>query len=247
MLIAEYFAPWSEKARWALDHHGVAYHYREHVPLVGEIALRVRTGRLRGRVSTPALVADGAVLHDSFDIARYAEANGRGAPLFPLAHEAAIATWNARSEIALAAGRSLYLERFARDPAAQLDMQPRDLPPWLRRASARGTGIAIAFIRRKYGIDQAASKAAEAALTLELDDLRAALGRRSHLLGDAFTYADVAMAVTLQFVTPVDTKYLPLGPAAWKAWRHPRLAERYADLAAWRDELYARHRTSPTS
>lgn len=242
LLIAEYFAPWSEKARWALDHHRVGYEYREHVPLIGELALRARTGRIRGRVSTPALVTDSGVLHDSFEIACYAEANGRGAPLFPRAHEAAIAAWNARSEAALAAGRALYLERLACDARAQIDMQPRELPGWLRRATAPLTVLAIAFIRRKYGIDAAASREAEATLVRELDALRAELSGRTHLLGDALTYADIAMAVTLQFVAPVDPRYVPLGPAAQVAWTHPELAGHYADLTTWRDALYARCR-----
>jgi glutathione S-transferase len=246
-LIAEYFAPWSEKARWALDHHRVGYEYREHVPLIGELALRARTGRVRGRVSTPALVLDSGVLHDSFDIARYAEANGQGAPLFPLSYDAAIAAWNARSEAALAAGRALYLERLARDPRAQVDMQPRELPEWLRRATAPMTGLAVAFIRRKYGIDAAASREAEATLVRELNALRAMLSGRIHLLGDTLTYADITMAVTLQFVSPVDTRYVPLGPAALAAWTHPVLAGRYADLIAWRDALYERSRPAPAA
>ncbi|MEW6272776.1 MAG: glutathione S-transferase C-terminal domain-containing protein [Thermodesulfobacteriota bacterium] len=241
-LIAEYFAPWSEKARWALDHHQLAYGYREHVPLLGEIALRARTGRWRGRVSTPALVTDDGVLHDSFDIARWAEAHGRGAPLLPPGREGAVASWNARSESALSAGRALYLARLSRDPRAQVEMQPRALPGWLRRAMAPATGLAVAFIRRKYGIDGAASVLAEGALVRELDGLRSALAGRAHLLGDALSYADVAMAVTLQFVAPVDTRYVPLGPAALAAWTHAGLAERYGDLVAWRDALYARHR-----
>jgi glutathione S-transferase len=242
ILIAEYFAPWSEKARWALDHHRVEYEYREHVPLIGELSLRARTKRLSGRVSTPALVLDGRVLHDSFDIARHAEANGSGAALFPSPHGPVIAAWNDRSEAALAAGRVLYLERLARDPQAQIEMQPRELPEWLRRATAPMTRLVVRFIRRKYGIDAAASRSAEATLVRELDALREALSGRTHLLGETLTYADIAMAVTLQFVSPVDTRWVPLGPASVTAWTHPHLASRYPDLIGWRDTLYARWR-----
>lgn len=241
-LVAEYFAPWSEKARWALDHHGIAYDYREHVPLIGELLLRARTGRWRGRVSTPALLTDDGVLHDSFEIARWAEAHGGGAPLFPAGRDGEVASWNERSEAALAAGRALHLVRLSRDREAQVEMQPRELPAGLKRAMAPATALAIAFVRRKYGIDEAATAAAEATLARELEGLRAALVGRAHLLGDALSYADVAMAVTLQFVSPVDPRYVPLGAAARAAWTQPELAERFADLVAWRDELYARHR-----
>ncbi|WP_438041958.1 glutathione S-transferase family protein [Sorangium sp. So ce128] len=242
-LIAEHFAPWSEKARWALDHHGLAYSYREHVPLLGELLLRLRTRRPTGRVSTPALVTPHGVLTDSFAIARHADQIGRGPTLFPPDHDAAITAWNARSETALAAGRALYLERLTHDRAAKVEMQPPFLPAPVRRASVPAADLAIVFLRRKYGIDAAALAVADATLARELDGLREALaGDRAYLLGEGLTYADMAMAVTLQFVAPVDTRYIALSPAARAPWWHAALAERYADLVAWRDALYDRHR-----
>lgn len=144
--------------------------------------------------------------------------------------------------MALAAGRALHLVRPSGDRDAQADMQPRGLPARLRRAMAPATGLVIAFIRRKYGIDAAATAAAGATLARELEGLRAALAGRAYLLGQAFSCADVAMAVTLQFVAPVDPRFVPLGAGARAAWTQPELAERFADLIAWRDELYARHR-----
>jgi glutathione S-transferase len=48
------------------------------------------------------------------------------------------------------------------------------------------------------------------------------------------------MAATLQFVSPPEQ--LALGPATRVACHHPQLAARFAELLAWRDALYARHR-----
>lgn len=245
-LIGAYFSPWSEKARWALDHHGVDYRYREHVPVLGELALRVRLRAIRGRVSVPALLFDGKALRESFDIARYADSIGTRRSLFPAEHGAAIAAWNARSEVALAAGRALYLDRLLRDPAAQVDMQPRAFPAWIRRASAPMTGAAIAFMRRKYAIGPEVLADAESTLDRELANLSHSLSQnRPFLLGHSLTYADIAMAVTLQFVSPVDTKYVPLGASAIAVWTHPELAARYSDLVQWRDALYTQHRLLP--
>lgn len=53
------------------------------------------------------------------------------------------------------------------------------------------------------------------------------------------------MALTLQFIQPVDERFIPLGPGRRKAWSHPALAERFADLLRWRDQLYAEHRPAP--
>ena len=42
---------------------------------------------------------------------------------------------------------------------------------------------------------------------------------------------------------PVDGRYIFLGPATREVWTHGRLATDYPDLLAWRDRLYARHRS----
>ena len=30
------YSPWSHRAQWALEHHGTAVHYPEHLPLLAE-------------------------------------------------------------------------------------------------------------------------------------------------------------------------------------------------------------------
>ncbi len=243
-LVGEYFSPWTEKARWALDHHGVDYAYREHLPLVGEPLLRLRTRRRVGRVSVPLLLTDDGPIPDSFAIARHAERVGRGPLLFPADRADAIEAWNARSERALAASRVLYLERVAKDREAKAEMQPGFVPMIVRRASVPLADLAIAFLKSKYGVDDAAERAAEAALVAELEALRDGLARGGgrYLEGGRFTYADVTMAVVLQFVAPPGGDHLALGPATRAACHAPAIAARFADVAAWRDGLYAAHR-----
>lgn len=240
-LVGEAPSPWSEKARWALDHHRVPYAYREHYPLIGEPSLRLRARRLRGRVSTPMLLTQEGALIDSLRIAQYAERQGRGPALFPAGHEAQVLGWAARSEAALMAARVLYLDRLRHDRAAKLELQPGSFPRPVRRLALPLVDVAISFLRRKYGMPDSATAAAS--LARELEALRSALaGGKRYLVGDGFTFADIAMAVTLQFVSPVAGRYLVLGPATRAACTHPGLAARYPDLVAWRDGLYARHR-----
>jgi glutathione S-transferase len=66
---------------------------------------------------------------------------------------------------------------------------------------------------------------------------------RKYIL-DGFSFADIAMAATLQMVRPVADNYLAIGPATRDAWTDPELSERFADLLAWRDALYREHRFS---
>jgi glutathione S-transferase len=232
------YSPWSEKALWALEHHQVAHEREVHVPLAGELALRLKTRKLRGRVSVPVLVEPGRVLTDSFEIAQYAEHHGSGTPLFPEAHAAEIGRWNRRSEDALAAGRKVALQRSLAIPQALEEGLEPMLPPSLRaplRFVARG---GIAFMHRKYQT----ARADDSALTGALDALRAALGSNDYLLGGALSYADLAMAVVLQFVNPVSDAYIKLGLGTRQAMIDPELVLRYLDLIEWRDALYARHR-----
>src|SRR5580658_7746154 len=40
-LVSLHVSPWSERAKWALDHHRLAYTVVEHVPIAGERRLRL--------------------------------------------------------------------------------------------------------------------------------------------------------------------------------------------------------------
>jgi glutathione S-transferase len=242
-LVGEHFSPWTEKARWALDHHGIAYTYREHVPLLGELLLRARARKLTGRVSVPLLIDDGERVAGSLEIARHAETIGSGEPLFG-ARSAEVAEWDARSEVALAAARARYLERVVRSRDAKIELQPSYFPLALRRASVPIAGAGIGFIRRKYGIDSATTAAAEASVVHELEALRAGLasGGGRHLIDDRLSYADITMAATLQFVAPVADAFVPLGPATRATCEDDVITARFPDLVAWRDTLYARFR-----
>ncbi len=102
-------------------------------------------------------------------------------------------------------------------------------------------------MRRRLGtlaLDAPAVEVAELALRRALDELRAGLGEGSYLLGNRFSYADVAMATALSYVQPVDDAYLRLGPATRAARTQERLAGEYPDLLTWRDQIYANHRRS---
>jgi glutathione S-transferase len=239
-LVAESFAPWSEKARWALDHHRIRYRYREYVPVIDEPWLRWRLRALTGRVSTPTLLMADASHRDSFAIAAYAEHHGSGPPLFPADRAAGIAAWNACSERALAAGRVRVVARMAEVSGATTELIPATIPAALHPLLGAAAAATFAYLRWKYGFgsDVAAS---EPILRTALEDLRAALAGRDHLF-ENFTYADVTMAVVLQMVRPVADTYIPLGPAVREVWTNQPLAAEFADLLDWRDRLYAAHR-----
>lgn len=233
------FSPYSEKARWALDHHQVEYTWHEHVPMLGEMSLRWRAGSLGKKASVPLAIAGREVLRDSSEIARHAEKAGKGAPLF--VDDAACRSWDERGAAALGAGRVLVLVRSLADQQALRDSLPRWMPPALRSMTTPLARSGTRFVLKKYGGSPDDCDAAVKSLRESLVALRAALGTRSTLLSD-FSYADVSMAAVMQMVSPVGEEFIRLGDARRRAWTEPTLAREFADLVDWRDALYARHR-----
>ncbi|HEU5060347.1 MAG TPA: glutathione S-transferase N-terminal domain-containing protein [Kofleriaceae bacterium] len=241
VLTAMPISPWSEKARWALDHHRIRYAEEVYTPMLSEPALRWRLRRARGPVTVPVLFADGEAYTDSFEIAHYAERRGAGAPLFRRGLEAAIARWNRLSDAAMRAGRALVSFRVENDPQARSEALPDLVPRALRRPLDPVARVGVRFLARKYGFrdDEHAHRAE---LRARLIEMRDALSDGRHYLLGEFTYADIAMAAALQFVAPVGDRHIQLGPASRRAWTDLELAGELTDLLEWRDQLYAARR-----
>lgn len=241
-LVGLSYSPWSEKARWGLDHHCVPFAFEEYVPLLGEPALRVRMRKVFGRVSVPVLFHDNVATGDSMEIARFAERTGSGKALFGAEREAQVAAWNERSESLLRGGRALVVFRTSTDAQAKEEALPPFIPDVLRPLLKPVAKVGVDYLRRKYRTSALTTFDHEVAMRDALDALRKGLeGGKAYLLGD-FSYADIAMAAALQMVVPVDDLYLPIGPATRDVWTHDGLARAYPDLLAWRDALYAKHR-----
>jgi glutathione S-transferase len=238
--IAIPFSPWSEKARWALDHHRLDYKYEEHIPLIGDIKLRLLLRRPTGRVTVPVLEDGGRWYTDSFAIAQRADEIGRGQRLIADDKREAVAEWNQRSEELLAAGRALTMIPL-QNPAASVNWLPPGVPDALRPALAPVSAAVIKRFVRKYRMEEGAGSH-ERIVIEGFERLASALsGGKRYLLGE-LSYADIAMAVTLQFVTPVSKRFMAVGLGGREGWTNKALAERFPDLLAWRDALYEEHR-----
>ncbi|ATB50826.1 glutathione S-transferase family protein [Corallococcus macrosporus] len=234
------YSPWTEKARWALDHHGVAYRYREHLPLIGEPLLRWRTPR-GVKPAVPLLIDDGEPFAGSFVIARRAEELGQGAPLFPAADLPVIQRWEEESDQVLSAARAKVVAALLESRQAQADSLPAFLPVGLRSLLAPSAKLGARFVARKHQTPTDIDAFLQEKVVPALERLREALGGRPYLLS-RFSYADVTAALMLQFVRAVDDGYLPLKPGTRAVWSDAALAARFPDLLAWRDGLYAKHR-----
>ena len=233
------YSPWTEKARWALDHHRVVHRYKEYTPLLGEIGLRMRLGRLRGTASVPVLLGGPTPVCESAAIARAGEAMGSGSRLFPSDKVDAVERWNANSERALSLGRALAVARMRESPAAKEASLPSFVPGPLRGLLRPIAAIGMAFIARKYRL---AAEPGRATLMDLLRSLQTELadGRR-YLLG-SLSFADIAMASALQFVAPPGDRLLALPPPVRECFTDREVESSFGDVIRWRDWLYENHR-----
>jgi glutathione S-transferase len=241
------YSPWTQKARWALDHHGIGYHFESYMPIVGAPMLRLRSGNFSKKLSVPVLLTPHGSVFGALAIAHHADNIGDGSKLFD-GNDKAVEGWNATSDTALEAARGLVIRAMCETPRAQEESVPLPLPAALKRPMARFGG---AMVARKWGVNKGESSEMEARLTAVLDRLRSALsggGARAnedaYLDGNAFSFADIAMGCTVQTVRPVDDRFIRIGPGLREAWTRPALVARYGDLIAWRDRLFEKHRAT---
>jgi glutathione S-transferase len=241
VLIAASISPWSERARFALDHHRIDYRREEYLPLFGEPLLRLRTRVFRGQLTVPVMFHDGLVIRDSVAIARHADQIGTGSTLFPVIDGAKLEHYVKLATEVLEAGRVLGLARMRRNPDVLRDLVPPAVPRPLRPALVPVVRLANAYIGRKYRLQERDPDEARETIRRHLARLQEALRGRSTLLS-TFTFADIAVAVAVGVLRPVKHPALRAGPAMRAAFGLPDLAEEFGELVEWRDRLYAERR-----
>jgi glutathione S-transferase len=140
----------------------------------------------------------------------------------------------------MAAGRALLLRRLAHDPLALQEAVPA--PRALRERLSPLARLGTWYLTSKYDVSGRDEPGDDRTLREGVLALTEALSRGEHLVGDGFTYADVAMAAALQFVRPVDDRFVRLGEATRRCWTYSHLADEATAALAWRDRVYTRHR-----
>jgi len=234
-------SPYTERARWALDHHRVEYKYHEHLPLVGELLLRRKVRRSApSKATVPVLDIGERVIPDSIEIARYADGVGKGATLFPKEHDAAIREWCDVANRMMDVGRAWVLANLAASHEAQKEALPRFTPGFARPLLAPMSRQAALFLAKKHMTPKDIESRVDDTVRPLLTRVREAKGDKPYLLGE-LTFADVVICTMLAAVRPrAEAK---LGPATRKIWTYESLERDFGDPLDWRDALYAKHRS----
>ena len=235
ILYVLHHSPWSERARWALLHHRIAFEEREHVPLIGELTLRMRTP-VKGKASVPLLVDGDVAVQGSFAIGEWVDERGKKDKLFPEGSRETIKKLFDDLEDPLSAAREAFVRDLMNDEEAQLE----SLPPFLR-------SLPFATLSAKVGTSFVASKY-NARIGSVDDRIRAGLRRVTEALGDkdyvlgSFSFADIIATSLIQAIAPGDDKYVRIPPGTRRLWNHAKLQKEFAPLIEWRDRVYSKHR-----
>jgi glutathione S-transferase len=192
-------------------------------------------------VSVPLLWDGARAWTDSWDIARFGEEIGRGCLLFPKDELDAIEAIDRVCQRALDAGRVLVIRKGLEDESALAEMVPK---PFRRVPSAFTVPVVRHMVhrtQRRWGADARSNDEALSTYRGALRELRDMLGTKPFVLG-SFSYADVSGAQLLGLVSPVRHARVRIGENTRRRFTVPELADEFADLVRWRDELYATQR-----
>lgn len=262
-LVGLSYSPWTLRARWVLDYHGIPYHYHEHLLLFEMPFLRLQTGRFRGPLGVPVLigrqsngnssggpgVARRFVVEDSFAIALWAEAQlPSSAPfLIPALLRSQIEEDRDQLESVLDSGRALTLLRTAADRDIALGSLPAFIPELLRPVSIPLVKTVVRYLDSEFGSFQRTEQEHRQRMR---DGLRLFWGRLQKNRGRLYphasagesglTFSDLALALALQFVSPAADQWIPLTRGMRKGWADDELAIEFRELLSWRDQLFTR-------
>ena len=232
---------YNEKARWALDFKRIPHVRRAETP--GFHARRAK--QLTGGSTLPVLELDGTAIGDSTRIIEALERRHPDPPLYPAdpdERRRALELEDVFDEELGPYTRLLAVHHLLDEPELFLATFAPDLGRVRRAVALRTSGTMQQRIRKLFGIDEGSVARAFDKLRAAGERFRAELGPDGHLVGAAFTVADLTLAA---LVAPIAAP--ERFPYAQPQRDHPRLApvrEVLAEsgLLEWTHDTYARHR-----
>ena len=238
---------YNEKARWALEWKGVEHERRAPPPPANMV---VSAWYTRGASKTfPLLQIDGKSFGDSTEIIAALEERWPEPPLYPAdpaERRRALELEEFFDEELGPHIRLLAWHELRRDPERMGEIAVEMMPAALRgiepvRSGARAFASTFVQLRFRVGGEDAAEEARRKVLAaLDRLDRELESSGGEHLVGDAFSVADLsAAALFYPLVSPPEGPRLPDPPAAYEAFRAP-LRERPG--FRWVERTYARYR-----
>ena len=230
----------NEKARWALDWKGIRHERRSLLP--GPHAPVVLW--LTGQKSVPVLRLDGETIADSTRIIAALERRFPERPLYPadpVARQRALELEEYCDEEIGPHLRRVLFHAMLPDGRFTADVMSPGFPAITKAIYSAFFPLTRVIMRLDMGITDDGAARSLVRFEAALDRLDRELGTSDHLVGDAFTVADLTAAALLSPLTqppeyPYSTPPLPRAIAEFQS--------RYAKRRSfeWAREMYRRHR-----
>lgn len=241
-------SPYSEKARWALDHKSIPY--RTRAPLPGAhiaVALSLTRG---SHYTLPVIDVDGERIGDSTAIIAALEERHPEPPLYPRAQadrRRALALEEWFDEELGPYVRRFVFHELVRDSECFAEVGAQTAPGAFRLMGPVGRGCARALIGLRYGAhgDAAAERSLEKIMA-GFDRLEAELGTGDYLVGRAFSVADLTAAALLYPLVRPPEAYVTIDrmPARVEQLRTQLRGRRGF---RWVEGMFRRHRSATKS
>lgn len=198
ILYVFHISHYCEKARWALDHFGIAYEVR---PVMVGMHRRIAKSLGAKRGSVPFLQIDGGVIAGSAAIIDWSEAqSSEGAARLGGDDVQQVRAIEARLDAVAGVHvrRFFYSYALRDDPASVRPLFTKGLPLWQRVAVTVGWSRVVAIMQRGMDLGLEQGLDSRAMLETELAWLDALLSDgRPYLTGTQFTRADLTAASLL--------------------------------------------------
>lgn len=252
------FSHYNERARWAMQHHGVLAHERRYLPMLHLAPVRRAVPKSQRKadatssgLSTPVLVLDdGRVLTDSADIVRWAD-DDRGTPettLFPSEHRGAIEAFEQSLQSGLGKDtRFLAYWFLLDDPRVFSALVQHNVAWWQRAIFTVAAPVARAGMRKRFGLTQPRYEKVRDRVEATVAQLSETLGDREYYFGDRFTAADLTAAAMLSPALLPVPSYGAHIPALEGGYAQLRSKLQQTRAGQHAQRMFERHRSSPTS
>jgi glutathione S-transferase len=233
---------YNEKARWALDHKGIPHVRRAVRPGLQELTAR----RLRAGRTVPILDLGGRAIGDSTRIIEELERRWPEPPLYPTDPEErrrALALEDHFDEVVGPDIRCVLFADNLAEPEKFLGMfiGPRHPSIGLLRVLSP---LVNPLLRRRYEVNPERVAQSREVVRAGFEKVAAQAGPGGHLVGDAFTVADLTAASILGLiVVPPQFPYIKIPPDERPApFREFRDSLKDLPGFRWVEDTYARHR-----
>jgi glutathione S-transferase len=231
------YSPWTEKARFSLDFNKVHFDTKEYHIMLSELPLKIKSNKILNKISVPLIKTfEGEWIQDSYEIAKWANQQNDEHDLFKQDKE--VNYWNKKSDQLINWGRVQVINKSNECDELMIELMPDFFPNFLKRNLLFLGRIGSRYITFKHNVIDNQFQVEH--LEVQLKEISCAI--KSKYILKEFSFADMAIAASLQVIKPVKHSKVVLKDKTYKAYENLELSKKFPELIEWRDYIYQNYR-----